>query len=235
MSESAIDCVAVVVSYNSARHIERLLDSVPAAVGALRVRCIVVDNGSTDGTIEILRARSDVMLVEAGQNLGYAGGINLGRKLVDPDCPMMILNPDLTLEPEAIVRLYDALKDPAVGIALPMLINEDGSLYLSLRREPTPLRALGEALFGSRLPSRPGWLSETIRNRHLYQESFDVDWGGGAALLISAACKNAVGDWDDTRFFLYSEETDFAARARGLGYRIRYIPDARVRHDGGGS
>jgi GT2 family glycosyltransferase len=235
VSEPAVDCAIVVVTYNSARHIERLLDSVPAAAEGLRIHCIVVDNGSSDETISILRPRGDITIIEAGQNLGYAGAINLGRKAIDRDCPLLILNPDLVLEPGAIARLCQARDDPAVGVVLPMLLNSDGSLYLSLRREPSPARALGEALFGPRLPGRPGWLSEIVRDRRAYQEPHDVEWGGGAAMLISAACNDAVGDWDDMRFFLYSEETDFAARARLHGYRIRYLPEARIRHEGGGS
>jgi GT2 family glycosyltransferase len=235
MSEQTVDCAVVIVSYNSAQHIERLLDSVPAAAEGLRIHCIVVDNDSSDETISILRSRSDIMVVEAGQNLGYAGAINLGRKFIGLYCPLLILNSDLALEPGAIARLHQALDDPAVGVVLPMLLDDDGSLYLSLRREPSPTRALGEALFGPRLSGRPGWLSETIRDRRAYRESHDVAWGGGAAMLISAACNDAVGDWDDMRFFLYSEETDFAARARLHGYRIHYVPQARIRHDGGGS
>jgi GT2 family glycosyltransferase len=147
----------------------------------------------------------------------------------------MILNPDLVLEPQAINRLYQALDQPGVGIAVPMLLSDDGSLYLSTRREPSVSRALGEALFGAHWPWRPGWLSETIRDRRAYQHPRDVAWAGGAALLISAACNDAVGDWDDGRFFLYSEETDFAARARRCGYSVRYVPNARVRHEDGGS
>lgn len=235
MSEPAVDCAIVVVSYNSARHIERLLDSIPAAAEALRIHCIVADNASSDETMSILRSRSDVTIVEAGQNLGYAGAINLGRKVIDGGCPLLILNPDLVLEPGSIARLYEGLDDLAVGVILPMLLNSDGSLYFSLRREPSPARAFGEALFGSRLSGRPGWLSEIVRDRRAYQESHDVEWAGGAAMLISAACNDAVGDWDDMRFFLYSEETDFAARARLHDYRIRYVPGARIQHEGGGS
>jgi N-acetylglucosaminyl-diphospho-decaprenol L-rhamnosyltransferase len=229
------DCAIVIVTYNSARHIGKLLDSLPAAVGGLRTRCLVVDNNSPDETMSVLRSRSDVVAIEAGANLGYAGAINLGRTMVGPCSSLLILNPDLVLEPGAVVELYKALDEPGVGIAVPMLLSSDGSLYLSLRREPTPARSLGEAVFGSRLPGRPEWLSETIRDRRSYQGPQDVAWAGGAALLISATCNAAVGDWDDSRFFLYSEETDFAARARRSGYRVRYVPTAQVCHEDGGS
>lgn len=230
-----VDCTLIIVSYNSARHIARLFDSLPAAAAGLRTRCVVVDNNSQDETMDIVRARTGVVAVETGQNLGYAGAINVGRMHVAPNSSVLILNPDLALEPRAITQLYRALDDPGVGVAVPMLLTEEGSLYLSLRREPSLTRSLGEALFGSHLPWRPGWLAETLRDRITYQRGQDVAWAGGAALLISAACNNAVGEWDAERFFLYSEETDFAARARRSGYRIHYVPMARVRHEDGGS
>jgi N-acetylglucosaminyl-diphospho-decaprenol L-rhamnosyltransferase len=232
---SPVDCTILVVSYNSARHIGRLLDSIPAAAEGLRTHAIVIDNGSTDGTVTALAARKEITLIDAGENLGYAGAINLGRKVTGRAGPVMVLNADLVLEPGAVARLYQALDDPGVGVALPKLLDRHGDLYPSLRREPSPARAAGDAVFGRHLSWRPGWLSETVRDGRAYREGHDVAWGGGAALLVSEACDDAVGDWDDGRFFLYSEETDFAARARARGYRVRYVPEARVRHEGGGS
>jgi GT2 family glycosyltransferase len=230
-----VDCAIIVISYNSARHIGRLLDSLPAAVDGLRTRCIVVDNNSGDETMSILRARADVTAVGVKSNLGYAGAINRGRSLAGPRSALLILNPDLILEPGAVAELYRALDQPGVGVTVPMLLTGTGGLYLSARREPSLTRALGDAFFGARWPGRPGWLGETLRDPAAYRNAGDVAWAGGAALLISAACDRAVGDWDDARFFLYSEETDFAARARHCGYRIRYVPTARARHEDGGS
>jgi N-acetylglucosaminyl-diphospho-decaprenol L-rhamnosyltransferase len=230
-----VDCAVAIVTYNSTDHISALLDSLPAAAGNLRIRCVVIDNGSRDGTIELLRTRRDVTLIETGRNLGYAGGINVARAHCGSCSSILILNPDLELEPDAIVHLYEALDDPSVGVAVPMLLNEDGSRFFTLRREPSPTRALGDALFGERCRDRPGWLTETIYAPDAYRRPTDVAWAGGAALLISSECNSTVGDWDSERFFLYSEETDFFARARRYGYRVRSVPGANARHVGGGS
>jgi GT2 family glycosyltransferase len=207
----------------------------PAAAGKLSILPSVVDNGSSDETVATVRARGGVSIIETGENLGYAGAINLGRAHAAPCTSLLILNPDLILEPAAIEELYGALADPKVGAAVPMLLNEDGSLYLTLRREPSPLRAVGDALFGARFADRPGWLSETVRDFRAYAHPRDTTWAGGAAMLVSSVCHGRVGDWDDRRFFLYSEETDFACRVRRAGFVVRYVPAARAWHEDGGS
>jgi N-acetylglucosaminyl-diphospho-decaprenol L-rhamnosyltransferase len=234
-SQERLDCEIVVISYNSAQYIDDLLDSLPAATRWLRTRCTVVDNNSQDGTQSKVRARTDVRLIEAGRNLGYSGAINIGRAAAGPCSSLLITNPDLIFEPDAITNLYRALKAERSGVSVPMMCQLDGSLYFSLRREANLLTALGDALFGERWPTRPGWLSDIVRDKRIYEYPHDVDWASGAAMLISEQCNEAVGDWDSARFFLYAEETDFAARARRLGFRLRYVPEARVRHESGGS
>jgi GT2 family glycosyltransferase len=229
-----VDCAVLVVTYNSVADVAGLLDSLGAAAAGLTLRTVVVDNGSTDGTVELLRGRADVHLVEAGANLGYAGGINLARRHAAPCASVLVVNPDLTLAPGMIAELAAALRDPAVGVAVPMILNPDGGLEQSLRREPSLSRAIGDALLGGHLPRRPGWLSEMVRCERAYASRRSVDWATGAAALISADCDAAVGPWDE-RFFLYSEEVDHAARVRAAGFRIEYVPTAQVRHREGGS
>jgi N-acetylglucosaminyl-diphospho-decaprenol L-rhamnosyltransferase len=175
-----------------------------------------------------------VTCVSAGRNLGYAGGINVGRQHAGPYAALLVVNPDAVLAPGAIGEMSAALHDPAIGIVAPRLLGSDGRSYPSLRRRPTLGRAIGDGLLGSRLPGRPGWLSEIIRDEASYGRRQAVYWAGGAALLISAACDRAVGPWDE-RYFLYSEETDYATRARKAGFRVEYVPTARVFHRGGGS
>jgi GT2 family glycosyltransferase len=230
-----VDCVVVGVTYNSADHIETFLDSIPLAAGGLSIRCVIVDNDSRDGTVALLRARQDVVVIESGGNFGYSAAINVARAAAGPCSSLLIVNPDLVLERGAVSELYTAVCEPGAGVAVPMMLDDDGSLYLSLRREPTVMRAFGDAVLGARAPARPGWLSETVRDPHAYERARDVDWASGAALMICSDCDRAVGEWDSGRFFLYAEETDFAARARRCGYSIRYVPGARVRHASGGS
>lgn len=229
-----VDCAIIIVAFNSARDITAALDSARAAVTGRTCRIIVVDNGSADDTVERVRAHPGVICVETGANLGYAGGINVGRRHAGPCGALGVLNPDLILEPGALQAMLTALEDPAVGVAVPMILDFEGHREPSLRREPTLASEIGDALFGNHFKRRPGWLSDVVRDEREYGYRHAVDWASGAAMLVSAACDRAVGAWDE-RFFLYMEEVDYAARVRAAGLRVEYVPEARVWHRGAGS
>ena len=185
-SQSAVvDCAVVIISYNSAQDIMHLLESLPASVAGLTSRTFVVDNGSTDTTVELVRGFADVSCVQAGTNLGYAGAINVGRRAAGEYRSLLVLNPDLTLEAGAVRHMFARLSNPGIGIVVPRLIDLDGRCFRSLRREPTLMRAVGDGLLGNRLSWRPGWLSEVVREGSAYAHRRCVDWATGAALLIS--------------------------------------------------
>jgi GT2 family glycosyltransferase len=229
---AVVDCAVVIVTYNNARDIDGLLDSLPAAADGLTLRTIVVDNRSTDDTVDRVRRHPGVRLIDAGANLGYAAAINRGRADARPCRTVLILNPDLRVEPGAIRRLVAAAGGG--GMAVPVLVGPDGSRQRSLRRDPTLRRALGEALLGDRFPGRPAWAAEIVRDDESYREPHRIDWATGAAVLATEACDRVVGDWDE-RFFLYSEEVDHALRARAAGFAIELVPDAVAVHHEGGS
>jgi GT2 family glycosyltransferase len=103
----------------------------------------------------------------------------------------------------------------------------------SLRREPTVRRALGEAVLGQRA-GRFAALGETVLDREVYFRDGPADWATGAVMLMSRACLEACGPWEE-RFFLYSEETEFALRARDRGFATELVAQAEVVHIGGES
>jgi GT2 family glycosyltransferase len=217
----------VVVTYNSRHVVGDLLDSLPAALAGLPARTVVVDNGSTDGTRDLLAARTDCLLVPS-DNDGYAAGVNRGVAALAGDGPILVLNPDVRLTPGSVRALVDALDLPGTGVTAPRVLNEDGTAFPSLRREPTIPRALG--LSGQGRP----WLSETVTEPAAYETAHPVDWALGAALLVSRECHDLLDGWDES-FFLYSEETDLCLRARDRGLATRYVPTAVCTHIGGAS
>jgi len=223
----------VVVTYNSAELLPGLLASLPAAcAGVESVEIVVVDNASTDGTLELVRGRNDVRAVAMGRNAGYAAGINAGVAAGAPADAILVLNPDIRLAPHSVRSLLDATATARVGISVPRLVDEDGATMFSLRRDPSVTRVLGEALLGGERSGRISWLGELVVDPRRYEEPGPVDWATGAAMLITNECWEAVGEWDES-FFLYSEETDYAIRARGAGFRFDYVPGATAVHIGG--
>ncbi len=227
-----VDIALIVVTFNSAAHIEQLLASLDAAVGGLQARLVVVDNNSADDTVARLRGHRGVEVLVQPDNRGYAAAINVGLDRTREAPAVLVLNPDLELGTGSIPTLLAASREPGVGIVVPQLRMPGGDLYQSLRREPTVARALGAAVMGGRLAGRFPRLSEAISDDHLYLERRDVDWATGAAMLMTRECVDATGPWDES-FFLYSEETDFAERARRAGFRVLYEPAAVMTHTGG--
>lgn len=224
-AEPVVD--VVVVTHNSGHVIDGLLDSLPQALDGLRPRMVVVDNGSSDDTCEVVTARQDCRLVPS-MNRGYAAGINRGVEALGGDGPILVLNPDVRLAPGAVRQLVEALRLPDTGVAAPKVLDEDGSLSFSLRNKPSLRRAIG--LNWTRRRS----LSEKVADPSAYGEPQIVDWALGAVLLVSRECHDRLGGWDES-YFLYSEETDFCLRAQDLGLLTRYQPAAVCTHIGGQS
>jgi GT2 family glycosyltransferase len=167
-------------------------------------------------------------------NRGYAAGINAGVAAASPAAAVLVVNPDVRLGPGSVRSLLDATAEPGVGIAVPRLYEPDGTPGLSLRREPTVLRALGEAVLGGSRAGRFAALGETVCDPRVYRRPVAADWASGSVMLITRRCLDAVGAWDE-RYFLYSEETDFALRARDAGFELRLVPRACAIHVGGES
>jgi GT2 family glycosyltransferase len=232
--DAYVDVAAVVVTYNSASDISLLIDDLRVAAQDRPIRLIVVDNQSSDDTVKVVRAHDDIMLVECCGNLGYGGGINAGLRLVGHCDAVLMLNPDLRMAPDTVTRLFEAAHADRVGAVVPLMLDEDGTTYPSLRREPSLTRAIGDALLGGKIHVRPGFSSEIDARSASYREAHDVDWATGAALLVPAAVAREVGDWHE-EFFLYSEETDYFRRIREIDRPIRFVPSAVVKHRGAGS
>jgi GT2 family glycosyltransferase len=223
----------VVITWNSARPLPGLLESLPEGMRGTRYQLVIADNASADDTVAVARRMApDCTVVDTGRNAGYAAGFNAGLSAARSYDAALILNPDIRLSPGSIARLYQALRDD-VGIAVPRIRNEDGTVARSLRREPTIARALGEAVLGQRA-GRFSPLGETVVDNEVYNRPAAPDWATGAIMLMSDRCLAECGQWDES-FFLYSEETEFALRARDRGFVTRYVPEAEVTHLGGES
>jgi N-acetylglucosaminyl-diphospho-decaprenol L-rhamnosyltransferase len=225
----------VVVTYHSERLLADLLGSLGPGLAGLRWHLTVADNASTDATVDTLRRLApEATIVEMGGNRGYAAGINAAVAASGPHDAVLVLNPDVRLRPGCVRELLRTLSVPGTGIAVPRLEDGDGGLMPSLRREPTILRTLGDALLGAERAGRYRPLGEVVVREHSYRTTCVADWAEGSTMLVSRECWQRCGGWDES-FFLYSEETDFALRARDAGFATRYTPEAGAVHLGGDS
>ncbi|MFP3579210.1 WecB/TagA/CpsF family glycosyltransferase [Arthrobacter sp. SIMBA_036] len=228
------DVAVVIVTYNNASDVGPLVLSLREETREQSIKVVVADNSPDKRTLDELAKYPDVIAVSTGGNLGYAGGINVALSAAGEAESYLVLNPDLRVEAGALRAMRRRLAEAGAGVVVPVLLDNDGSVYPSLRREPSVLRALGDAVWGSHWKERPEWLAEMDWEPESYLHGHRVQWATGAALLISAEAAAAVGAWDE-RFFLYSEETDFCRRVRETGFGIWFEPAARMWHERGGS
>jgi GT2 family glycosyltransferase len=227
----------VIVTYNSADVVGECLRSLTDQQVDLTA-VAVADNASKDESVAIAEAATNlpIQTVQLGRNAGYAAAVNAGIAALDTRKVdgVFVMNPDCRLRPGALRRLADALREPGRGIAVPRLVNPDGSLQPSLRRWPTVGRALAEAVIGGKLAGRIGSLGELVTDPKVYEQPGPAAWATGAAMLVSTGAMRDIGPWDES-FLLYSEETEYAMRAADRGWTLWYEPAGVVEHIGGES
>ena len=221
------DAEAVVVTYNALPHLERCLESLRG------YGTVVVDHGSTDGTLDVVRRFSDVRLVEQ-ENRGLAAGWNRG--MAETSAPhVFVLNSDAWLRDDAGERLVGFARDHEdAGYVAPRLLNPDGTLQPSVRGFPTVWRLATEYLFLRKLAPRSRALNSFYGAGFAHDETREIDFAKGAGFLLRRAAYDEVGPFDE-EFFLFSEETDWCYRARKAGWRSYFFPGAEVFHVGGAS
>ena len=221
---------AVVVSYNSRPH---LRDCVAQLSNLEDVHAIVVDNASSDGSLETVYDLS-VTVIRRSENSGFAAGCNDGWRAGGAPY-VLFLNPDATIDEMSLRTLVARLEEDAVlGAVAPRIEHPDGSLAWSQRRFPRLRATYARALFLHRIFPHSTWSDEIIRDRAAYEAPASPEWLSGACLLVRRAALEAIGGWDDG-FFLYGEDIDFCRRLRQRGYDLRFEPAARAVHFEGGS
>lgn len=188
-----------------------------------RHQALVLDNGSTDGSVEAITAEfPDVDIISLQNNRGYAGNNNVGiQAAMDRGADwVFVLNEDVVISEDAISSLIrEAENDPHVGILGPMVYHHDS---------PEVIQSAGGILGPNWSASHRG---ENEVDQGQYAESEQVDWISGCAILVRRAVIEEVGSLDE-RFFYYWEETEWCTRARAEGWEILFVPSARIWHKG---
>ena len=222
------DVSVVVVTWNALPWIEQCLESVRGR------DVIVVDHGSTDGTVELVRERFPQARVIEQENRGMGGGNNTGMRAADARY-FFLLNSDAWVVGDGLDRLVEfADAHPDAAVVGPRLRNVDGSLQRSVRGEPTLWRLATEYLFIRKLAPRSRRLNPLYAGGFDHDEVTEAEWLFGPALLVRREAADAVGLFDED-FFMFSEEVDWMTRFRRAGWKVLFFPGAEVVHVGGAS
>ena len=223
-----LELEAVVVTYNGLPHVKRTLESLEG------YDTVVVDHGSKDGTVELVRERFPAVRRVEQENRGLAAGWNRGVR--ETSAPfVLVLNADAWLVEDAAERLLAFAKEhPRAGFVAPRLLNPDGSLQPSVRAFPTPWRLATEYLFLRKLAPRSRALNAFYGAGFRHDEVREIDFAKAAGFLLRREAFDEVGPFDED-FFLFSEETDWCYRLCEAGWRSYFYPGAEIVHVGGAS
>jgi GT2 family glycosyltransferase len=200
----------------------------------LNIELIIVDNGSTDSTIDMLQSEFPAAkLIKNDANLGFARPINqaleasLGKY-------MLLLNPDTIVLPGAINELVAYVEsNPEVGICGPKVLNRDGSLQKACRRGVSrPWAAFSYFSGLSTLFPRSKFFGGYLLNYLAEDETHEVDGISGSCMLIRRQVSEQIGYLDE-RFFAYQEDADYCFQAKNSGWKVVYLPTAQIIHFGG--
>ena len=231
-NSAAMSTIAVIVSWNCRDHLARCLASLRAA----GCPAVVVDNASTDGTLDMLRRDfPGIDLLALDTNRGFAAGTNAGIRHILETYPeasvrdILLLNPDTEFPSETLGALEAALAiDPHLGAVGPAIVNPDGSPQAYAFGSDPSVGYLFRRGFNRLLRNKP--LHDWGDPRDL-----EPDWITGACILARADVFRRDGLFFDEGYFLYFEDNDWCLRLRRRGWTLRRIASARCVHVGGAS
>jgi GT2 family glycosyltransferase len=220
----------IIVNYNAGPLLRKCVDSLLAC--SVDIEIIIVDNASSDASLEGFQDLSQVCVVRNPANVGFAAACNIGVRASSAPF-LLFLNPDCFFQPDPIAPLLASLQSgDRVGMVGGLLINEDGTEQGGGRRAvPTPwrsfVRAFGLQRFANRWPKL--FYDFHLHKQPLPDGPIEVEAISGGCTLVKRAVMEDVGLWDEG-YFLHCEDLDWCMRFRQKGWKILFVPDARIYH-----
>lgn len=218
----------IVVNYNAGSLLEKCVSSALEHVGEL----IIVDNASHDNSLDVLPHSTRIQVIRNTTNLGFSAACNIGV-VASTGQFLLFLNPDCIIQADTVTALLEGLNsDNRVGMVGGLLMNEDGSEQGGGRRAvPTPWRSLVRAFglnrFANRWPKL--FYDFHLHKQPLPEEAIEVEAISGACMLVKREAIDNVGPWDEG-YFLHCEDLDWCMRFRLNGWKILFVPNARIYH-----
>lgn len=232
------DVSVIIVNFNTKDLTLKCIKSVVTHTQSVSYELIVVDNASTDGSVEKFKSQisklKNVKLIQSKKNLGFGGGNNLGMARASGRY-MLLLNSDTFLSEDSIpkmVRWMDG--NPKVGVSTCTLKNPDKSLQATGGSFPTPGRLFLWATFLDDLPGISDLFGSYHPRLQYYKNKHSQDWVTGAFMLIRQEAYKQVGAFD-TDFFMYAEDIEYCWRFKAEGWQVCYVPQTSIIHIGSAS
>jgi GT2 family glycosyltransferase len=221
----------VIVNWNTSELLLNCVQSIFEHTDEKNYDIWVVDNASTDNSVEALRAKyPEVKLIASQKNLGFAGGNNLALEKISGKYALL-LNTDTLVKPNAFDHLLSFMENnPGVGAVGPYLLNPDGSMQISCYPFPTLFREFWR-MFHFDLAYPIGTYQMSAWDLQCNRQ---VDSIQGACMLVRKAALDQIGFFDSS-YFMYTEEIDLCYRLHQAGWSLFWIPEAKVVHFGGQS
>jgi N-acetylglucosaminyl-diphospho-decaprenol L-rhamnosyltransferase len=227
----SVDLSIIIATRNSSQFIEPCLASLWEPHDGVRAEIIVVDNGSSDRTLEIVRSRfPQATVIQNSTNLGHCRAMNAGFAAARGRY-LMVLDVDTIVLPGTLRHVCEFLRaNEDVAIVAPRMLNLDGTVQETARRFPTVMNALfGRQTMLTRLfPNNRFLLAYLQREQRDEMQAFEVDWVSAACMAFPRTLVERLGPWDEG-FGGYWVDADWCARAHSVG-RVYCVPAGRVVH-----
>ncbi len=227
-----MDLSIVIVTYNNRGFISKCIEQIKKHLPKeFACEVIVVDNNSSDGTVDALRALVDIQIIVNKCNIGFGAANNIGIR-ASRGKYILLLNPDIFIHKDAFEKLYEFMEhNERIAVCGPRLLYPDGTDQASANRWPrcfaTPLvqrTFFGRTAWGKKIKARYR-LEGLAKDRPSL-----VPWLVGAALFIRRSSLTGVGGGFDERFFIYYEDIDLCRQFWHAGLCVAYVPLAVMTH-----
>ncbi|MCH7491995.1 glycosyltransferase family 2 protein [Patescibacteria group bacterium] len=228
-----LDLSVIIVNFNGRGLLRQCLKSLLTnlAGSSLKYKALVVDNNSSDGSVDMVREQfPEVRLIPLKENGGYAKAVNVGIKSIESRY-YLILNMDTTIvQKEALDKMVIFMDNhPQVGLAGPKLINPNGSTQVSTCVFPKFTYPIYRRTFLSKMQFTKKAIRDYLMLDWDHKDSMAVDWVIGTGLLVRNEAIQQIGLMDE-RFFMYFEDVDWCRRMWDSGWQVFYIADIEIVH-----